>query len=152
MRKVTDFVSKRVISESNDTVKYNYGLIIISKRIYFIPFDNTLKYPYYLKICTIEKIKTLEHTHMFKSNSLIDIRVDINTIFECIKSALIFYYGAIITDNNGDIYFYGNVHEMYDILRVLKANPSEVSEEDELKYENILRNTTWKGNLKVETF
>lgn len=150
MRKITDFKSKRVISEPGDRTRYDFIITLVEGRAYYIPYGNTFQYPYYLDFAYIKKIKTIEDAWKFKMNSLVDIGVNGFTILECVRATLVCLYGAIITDSEGTIHFYGSISEIHNVYRVLTADIYDISEEDEIKYGDILRNTNWVGTLKIE--
>ncbi|KAF5080354.1 hypothetical protein DSECCO2_119960 [anaerobic digester metagenome] len=54
----------------------------------------------------------------------------------------------LILDSNDTIIYEGV--DVTEVFRVLTAHPSEVTEEDEITYGEILRNTKWVGKLRKE--
>ena len=52
-----------------------------------------------------------------------------------------------IKDSNNELIYEG-IHGK-EVYRVLTANPEDISEQDELEYEHILRTSTWTGKLRL---
>ena len=54
-----------------------------------------------------------------------------------------------LRDDLGQIIESGSIEFITDLKRVLLADPSNVTEEDEIIFEEYLRNVSWYGNLTI---
>jgi hypothetical protein len=149
--KFEEFTCKRVKSSAKvpdvGLVEFDF-LIIPQKEGFMFCSMNDVKVPYFLKNDSIREIRTIDDVHTFRLITLIDIRVTNVAILECVKAALLFNGICFLTDNTNNILMANSLGNLSYIYNLVLADPEDVTEQDEVMYEDILRNFSWKGDLK----